>query len=177
MSSTTTLQAPRAATFQEAASFHQALQDLLRLHLARDRDRLSFYGITLSGARAVETLVRLGPLSLNRLATELFVDKSTASRIVGCLEERGLVRRDTAPGDRRVLRLVLTAEGRTLAAQLTDDAVWEMHVLLGTFAPDARREMLAFLRQLTRISAAHAGVTDAACCRSDSGDGCPVGTG
>lgn len=168
MPSVASSDAPRAATFGEAASFHQAFQDLLRLHLARDRDRLSFYGVTLSGARAVETLVRLGPVSLNRLATELFVDKSTASRIVGCLEERGWVRRDTAPGDRRELRLDLTAEGRALATQLTDDAVWEMHVLLGTFAPDARREMLAFLRQLTRVSAAHAGVTDAACCHADA---------
>lgn len=161
--------AERAVSFQEASAFHQAFQDLLRLHGARDRDRTGCYGVTPSGARAVETLVRLGPVSLNRLATELFVDKSTASRIVGCLEARGLVRRDPAPHDRRALRLVLTPEGRSLAAQLADDAVWEMHVLLGTFAADARREMLEFVRRLTRVSAAHAGVTDAACCHVADG--------
>lgn len=160
--------ADRAVSFQEASAFHQAFQDLLRLHLARDRDRTSCYDVTLSGARAVETLVRLGPVSLNRLATELFVDKSTASRIVGCLEERGLVRRDPDPDDRRALRLALTPSGRSVAAQLADDAVWEMHVLLGTFSPEARREMLGFVRRLTRVSATHAGVTDAACCRAPS---------
>ena len=160
----------RAASFQEAAAFHQAFQDLLRLHGARDRERLSSYGVTPSGARAVETLVRLGPVSLNRLATELFVDKSTASRVVGCLEDRGLVRRETAPEDRRALRLLLTPAGRAVAAQLADDAVWEMHALLGAFAPEARRETLRFLRRLTRASATHAGVTDAACCRLPAGE-------
>lgn len=159
--------APAAdAPYGEAAEFHQALQDLIRLHLSRDRDRVCCYDITVSGARALEILTRLGAVSLNTLATELFVDKSTASRIVGCLEERGYVRRTPDPEDRRALRLELSDTGRELAAQLGEDAVWEMHTLLSGFAPEVRRGMLQFVRQLTRTSATHAGVTDASCCRT-----------
>lgn len=155
---------------REAADYHRALQDLIRLHLSRDRDRVCCYDVTLSGARAVETLVRLGPLSLNALATELFVDKSTASRVVGLLEERGYVRRATDPEDRRAIRVELTDEGDALAGRLHDDAVWEMQALLAGFDPQVRREMLGFLRQLARTSATHAGATGAACCRDDEDD-------
>ena len=164
------LETEEGAWTREAADFHRALQDLIRLHLSRDRDRVCCYDVTLSGARAVETLTRLGPLSLNALATELFVDKSTASRVVGCLEERGYVRRAPDPEDRRAIRVVLTEEGDDLSRRLHDDAVWEMQALLAGFDPQVRREMLAFLRQLARTSAAHAGATGAACCRDDDFD-------
>lgn len=160
-------EAATAAAHREAAEFHQALQELIRLHLSRDRERVCCYDVTVSGARAVEILTRMGAISLNALATELFVDKSTASRIVGSLEERGYVRRAADPGDRRALRLELTHAGTELAASLHEDAVWEMHTLLAGFAPDVRRGMLSFMRQLTRTSATHAGATDASCCRTD----------
>ena len=125
------------------------------------------YDVTPAGARTVEILERLGAISLNALATELFVDKSTASRVVGCLEDRGYVRRVADPDDRRALRLELTADGTELASQLHADAVWEINALLSSFDPQARRDTLAFLRRLTRTSAIHAGVTQATCCRED----------
>jgi MarR family 2-MHQ and catechol resistance regulon transcriptional repressor len=167
MSKSTQAQRPPSAAMAEAAHFHRTLQDLIRLQGSRDRDRAGLYDVTPAGARTVEILERLGEISLNALATELFVDKSTASRVVGCLEERGYVRRVVDPEDRRALRLELTAEGAELARQLHADAVWEMNALLSSFDPAARRETLAFLRRLTRTSAIHAGVTEATCCREE----------
>ena len=151
----------------EAADFHRTLQDLIRLHQSRDRERVALYDVTPAGARAVELLDRMGAISLNGLATELFVDKSTASRVVGCLEDSGFVRRVVDPEDRRALRLELTHEGVQLARQLHADAVWEMNTLLSSFDPAARRDTLGFLRRLTRTSAIHAGATQATCCQGD----------
>ena len=154
----------------EAAEFQRALRDLIRLHQLRDRDRVCCYDVTVSGAHALEVLAVLGPISLNRMAAELFVDKSTASRIVGSLEDRGYVRRAPDPDDGRAVRLELTGAGADLQAQLHEDAVWEMQALLGGFAPEVRKGMLRFLRQLTRTSATHAGATDASCCRLPEGE-------
>lgn len=156
------------AVEREAGEFHRAFQDLIRLHQYRDRDRVCCYDVTVSGSHALEALARLGAIPLHQLAAELFVDKSTASRIVACLEERGYVRRTPHPEDRRALRLELTPEGREVHGQIQQDAVWEMQALLSGFAPDVRREMLTFLRQLTRTSATHAGATAASCCRPDT---------
>ena len=151
----------------EAAEFQRTLRDLVRLQSHRERERAACYGVTVSGAHALEVLAALGPVSLNRLAAELFVDKSTASRVVGALEDRALLRRAPDPADGRALRLELTAAGTALHAQLREDAVWEAQALLAGFAPDARRGMLRFLRQLTRTSATHAGATAASCCLPD----------
>ena len=158
---------------RQAADFHRALRDLVRLHCLRDRDRVACYGVTVSGAHALEALEALGPLSLNALAAELFVDKSTASRVVGALEDRGCVRRLPDEQDGRAIRIELTPAGRALQAQLRDDAVWEVRAMLAGFAPEVRGGMLRFLRRLTRTSAMHAGAAGASCCREtdDEGEG------
>lgn len=151
----------------EAEDFHRALRDLIRLHQMRDRDRVCCYDVTVSGAHALEVLARLGAIPLNRLATELFVDKSTASRIVGGLEERGYVARVPDPEDRRALRLELTESGVETERRLRDDNVECTAGLLAGFPPEVRKGMLTFLRQFVRTSATQAGATNASCCEPD----------
>jgi DNA-binding MarR family transcriptional regulator len=116
--------------------------------------------VTVSGAHALELLAERGPLSLNAIASALFVDKSTACRIVGLLEDRGHVVRLADAADGRAIRVELTAAGRALEARLRQDAVWEIDVALAGFAADERASAIGFLRRLTRTSAAHAGVAD-----------------
>lgn len=48
------------------------------------------------------------------VAAELQIDKSTASRQIAALEQRGLIERAAAPGERRAQWLTLTAEGRRI---------------------------------------------------------------
>jgi DNA-binding MarR family transcriptional regulator len=51
------------------------------------------------------------PLPMRTLARKLCCDASNVTGIVDRLEERGLVRRDASPGDRRVKMLVVTSDG------------------------------------------------------------------
>ena len=55
-----------------------------------------------------------GPRKMSDLAHALFCDNSNVTGIVDRLEERGLVRREAAEGDRRVKLLVLTEEGERM---------------------------------------------------------------
>ena len=150
----------------EAAGFRRAIRELTRLHQLRDRARVSAAGVTVAGAHALEVLAERGALSLTALSAELFVDRSTACRIVGLLEDHGYVLREADPQDGRSIRVQLTAPGRALEARLRDDAVRETGEALAGFAPEARGEALRFLRQLTRTSARHAGAA-AACSREE----------
>jgi DNA-binding MarR family transcriptional regulator len=60
-----------------------------------------------------------GPRKMGELAQTLFCDNSNVTGIVDRLEERGLVRRESAEGDRRVKLLVLTDEGEKLRVEIT----------------------------------------------------------
>jgi DNA-binding MarR family transcriptional regulator len=151
---------PPSAAGPHAAELRRVLRDLMRLHALRDRVRASARGLTSSGAHAMELLAEHGPLSLNALARELFVDKSTASRTVGLLEDRGHVVRLADPRDGRSIRVELTAAGRALEARLGHDAVAEAEAALAGFAPEEREGALAFLRRLTRAAATNGGAVE-----------------
>src|SRR3954467_5579782 len=60
-----------------------------------------------------------GPRKMSDLAHALFCDNSNVTGIVDRLEERGLVRREAAEGDRRVKLLVLTDEGEQMRVEIT----------------------------------------------------------
>jgi DNA-binding MarR family transcriptional regulator len=60
-----------------------------------------------------------GPRKMSELAQALFCDNSNVTGIVDRLEERGLVIREAAKGDRRVKLLVLTKEGEGIRTEIT----------------------------------------------------------
>jgi DNA-binding MarR family transcriptional regulator len=148
-----------AAPHADAAELRRALRELIRLQQQRDRERVSSAGVTVAGLHALEVLAERGPVSLNSLSAELFVDKSTGCRTVGLLEDNGYVVRLADPRDGRAIRVELTPQGRALEARLRQDAVWESGALLAALAPELRAALLPALRQLARISARHAGAT------------------
>jgi DNA-binding MarR family transcriptional regulator len=60
-----------------------------------------------------------GPRKMSELAQALFCDNSNVTGIIDRLEQRGLVRRESAEGDRRVKLLVLSKEGEKLRIEIT----------------------------------------------------------
>jgi DNA-binding MarR family transcriptional regulator len=60
---------------------------------------------------AVGTIARSGPLTLGELAAIEQVAPPTITKVVGKLEDRGLVQREADPSDRRITRVVLSERG------------------------------------------------------------------
>jgi DNA-binding MarR family transcriptional regulator len=87
----------------------------LRLAVLRTSRRLRRHaalGITPSQLSVLSTVELHGPLALGELAALEGVQPPSVTRMVGALEEAGLVRRLSDPSDRRTVRVELTAEGR-----------------------------------------------------------------
>lgn len=94
------------------------LEDLaarLRLstaRLARLLRQQAGTGLSPSQASVLATIELHGPLTLGQLAKTEQVTPPTITRIVGRLEDDGLVRRTVDATDRRISRVQITAEGR-----------------------------------------------------------------
>ena len=67
---------------------------------------------------ALATIERHGPLAAGELAEREGIKPPTATRILGRLEEAGLVARVTDPADRRSSILTITGDGRGLLRRL-----------------------------------------------------------
>jgi DNA-binding MarR family transcriptional regulator len=82
------------------------------MRLARRLRQQAEEGATASMLSALSTLERLGPLTLTELAQLERVQPPSITKVVGRLEEEGLVKREGDAKDRRVSRITLTAKGK-----------------------------------------------------------------
>ena len=95
------------------------------------------------------------PLSMGELAERLLCDASNVTGIVDRLEARGLVERQPDPDDRRVRRLVLTAEGRELW-MVHHDRVFDGVPCVDNLTDDERATLCHLLARMASAPAADA---------------------
>jgi MarR family transcriptional regulator, 2-MHQ and catechol-resistance regulon repressor len=150
---------------RDAEELYDALEDLLRVYQFRDRDRICCFDISVSQCYALEGLVRRGDMTLNDLAAYLYLDKSTASRVVDALERKGYVTRSPHPKDRRAVLLEATPSGRELEGKIRESILAEERELLADFAPEVRQAMTQLLRRFARAATGRVETGGGSCCR------------
>jgi DNA-binding MarR family transcriptional regulator len=82
--------------------------------LARQLRQTSDSDLSPTQSAVLATLANHGPVTLGELAELERVASPTITKVTGILQERGLVEKVTDPGDRRFVRVELTAEGHAL---------------------------------------------------------------
>jgi len=126
---------------------------LATARLARRLRQLSGTGLSPSQYSALVTIDVHGPLTLGRLAKIEQVAPPTITRVVGKLEEDGLVVRQVDAHDRRIVRVEVTAEGhRRLDHSRQRRNLW-LAQRLDTFDAGELADVAAALRVLEVLAA------------------------
>lgn len=142
-----------SALRDDTLAFHRALADLVRIYQFRDRERICCHDVSVTQCYALEALVQGGELTLNKLAAELYLDKSTASRVVDALEAKGYATRRTNPASRRSVLVGATPAGQGLHARIERDMLHAEQRLLEDFSPAVRARMTGLLQALAQAAA------------------------
>lgn len=110
-------------------------------------EALSAYDVTPGQARALRALGD-DPTRLSELADRLRIAPRSATEVVDALEQRGLVRREPDPTDRRATRVVPTEESRRLREAMGEARRRAAEDLLAELEPGDRAELDRILRLL-----------------------------
>jgi DNA-binding MarR family transcriptional regulator len=143
---------PSAALERVAADLYGAMTELLRVYQFRDRDRVGYHDLTVTQCYVLEILLRRGALTLNELAVEMCLDKSTLSRVVAGLETKQAVKRTANPQDGRSILLETTASGRRKYKRVEADLIAENAAVLSGFSAESRRQLVVLIEALTRAA-------------------------
>jgi MarR family transcriptional regulator, organic hydroperoxide resistance regulator len=108
---------PRLSPAHEAQKFFFELGMTQRTKVGGQLGRL---GLSFAQAHALRLLDPEEPMPMSALAERLFCDASNVTGIADRLEARGLVRRQSAEGDRRVKALTITPAGMKLREQVME---------------------------------------------------------
>jgi len=110
-------------------------------------ERLANHGISVAQWVVLRTLYGNEGVTLNEAAKQVGVDKSTLSRMVERLVQKGWVNRSEGP-DRRSLGLMLTATGIKLVVQSAKLADENDHAFFQALSARQRKEFLSTIKQL-----------------------------
>lgn len=155
---------PAGGLMDDARHFSDALGELIRVVQFRDRDRACCYDISVSQCYALKGVADAGALTINELAAQLYLDKSTASRIANGLVDKGLLVRERDAGDGRVVNLVASESGRAVHARIETDLATEYADLLDGFDADVRAAVTRLVSGLARSFAARVETSGGNCC-------------
>lgn len=102
-----------------------------------------------SQAHALQILGQGQEITQQALAGQLGLDKSTTSRLVAQLVDRGWVARAVNPQDRREAQLALTEKGRAMLGEVLQAAATKFQALWQQIPPEKRPQVLESLDLLT----------------------------
>lgn len=104
--------------------------------------RLAPLGLKGNHAHYILLVCREPGLTQDQIAQRLYIDKSNVARQMAVLEEQGFIRRESCPGDKRVLQIYPTSRAKESLPQIRQTMQdWEQ--LVTQDLSDAEREQLA----------------------------------
>ena len=159
---TTTLTTP--GTVRRATELTEALSDFIRVIQFRDRDRACCHGLSVTQCYALKAVCDGAALGVNDLAARLYLDKSTASRIVDGLVEAGMIRKERDPDDGRARILMPTPEGLSTHRVIQRELVQEHAELLDGLDEDGQKAVLRTIRKLASGFGEKVEASGGSCC-------------
>lgn len=110
-------------------------------------------GLGLTDFAALEALLHKGPQTITEIQSRVLLASGSMTAAVDRLEKRGLLRRTSAPGDRRVKVLKLTPEGKRIAETAYGRHATELESAMTVLNPAEKLELRATLKKLGLFAA------------------------
>lgn len=124
------------------------LHDVARGVRQRFDMRARSLGVTRQQWRTLIAIARAEGASQAELAERLEVERITLCRMIDRLADAGLVERRADPRDRRIWRVHLRPDARTLVERLREVAVGVEEEILADFPAEERASLVAGLNRL-----------------------------
>lgn len=124
---------------------------LARAYLAVSRHvdaDVARHGLTTSEFGILEALYHKGPLLLGDLQRKLLVTSGGMTYLVDRLASKGLLTRESFPGDKRARYAVLTADGTALIRRIFPPHAKRLTRVLDALSPKEQKRLTELLRTL-----------------------------
>lgn len=138
----------QADTYRPDASVGYLMRKVLSSVLAQADAQLSAHGLTFVQWLPLYKLAMDECHTVAGLARDLEIDPAAMTRVLDRLEAKALVRRERSTKDRRVVRLVLTDEGRTVATRVPNVLAEVLNGHLRGFSHDEWQLLLQLLNRM-----------------------------
>jgi len=112
-------------------------------------------GLGLTDFAALEALLHKGPQTITEIQNRVLLASGSMTAAIDRLEAKGLIRRTSAPRDRRAKVLKLTPAGKRAAEAAYGRHAAELEAAMTVLSPIEKQELRAILKKLGLFAAGH----------------------
>lgn len=134
----------------QVVRFHHEIVELIKKYQFRDRNKMVCCGLSVSQCYIIETLKRYDTLNMNQLAEKMHLSVSTITRVIEPLVQKGFVKREEDPNDRRVRYISITKEGQAVFKKSWKNVFESEKTILSNIPFEQREQLIQFLNQLNK---------------------------
>jgi MarR family transcriptional regulator, 2-MHQ and catechol-resistance regulon repressor len=142
---------PKTAAQQPFLPVMRSLAKTYQVFCAHDEQHIRRFGLTVPQFDVIVTLGNTDGMLMNELALRTLVTKGTLTGIVDRLVDKGLVRREVPPNNRRCFRIVLTSEGDKVFQKVFPEHIGYLKTRFDDLSQDDLDEIVAALDKLRKI--------------------------
>ena len=88
---------------------------------------------------------------LAEMSKEMHITKSAVSQILGVMERKGYIKRETNPADRRKVLIQLTPEGRAIAEEMKDYADSAFSEMISRYGEANTEHFISLINKLADV--------------------------
>lgn len=133
----------------EDISIHRLLHRINKKTMMRFKDKLKPYDFTRGEFPFLLGLIRRGDgLTQKEICANIPISKSTTSKIVNSLVEKGYLRKETDEEDRRATRIYLTDKREEIEKTIQDIDMEAEKVMMEGFDEEEKRILRRYLKRI-----------------------------
>ncbi len=131
------------------------LNRALRSIESRLAQQVQAHGLSLTEFAVLEVLLHKGPLPIGEVGSRILLTSGSMTYVIDKLVQRGLIRREACPEDRRVIYAALTEQGRSLMEDVFPEHAELIRRLMSGLDPREQEAAIDLLKRLGRYAEAY----------------------
>ncbi len=119
----------------------KAIQERLRLEIAKSNVSLTEFSV-------LEVLYHKGKQTIQQIGSSILISSGSMTYVIDKLEQKGLLKRNACPEDRRVIHVTLTDNGLDLIKKIMPRHQEQVDYMFGALNNDDSQAMVRYLKKV-----------------------------
>jgi MarR family transcriptional regulator, 2-MHQ and catechol-resistance regulon repressor len=116
------------------------------------KDDMSKNNLSITEFSVLEVLYHKGRQTIQQIAQSILISSGSMTYVIDKLEQRGLLKRNACPGDRRAIHITLTTDGSELMEKIMPEHENLIDSMFDSLTADEDEELVRLLKKIKKFN-------------------------
>ncbi len=121
----------------------KAIQERIRMEMMKNKLNITEFSV-------LESLYQRGKQTIQQIGQSILISSGSMTYVIDKLEQKGLLKRNACPNDRRAIHVTLTDDGEDLMAKMMPEHEELVDYMFGSLNDDGTERIVKLLNKVSK---------------------------